>query len=356
MKKSTRRLLFLAFSILAAPWAMHSALAENSWRMTYLSSDPAGYWQFIQLVESQGLNGQDHFAGLELSVTSRSGLVKRFKFPTDLLSSLTAGRHVLIGTAQGSDFTIPQGFLPTDGGTIEFAGIDTWSYDALPANGFTALSRIGPVWMSEYGSSPPAGYNGVLNVLALFSGELWTPPIVRAESIVEYYSPPLDHYFLTGFQPDIDALDSGRIPGWLRTGESFYAWVNLYYDGLSDDPGVSEERQPDNLRPVCRLYLPPVDGDSHFFSASSDECAAASQGHSEYILETPQAFLATLPDQTGQCAQGAQPVYRLWNGRIDSNHRYTTSLQTRDEMLTRGYIAEGYGPNRVAMCVGGASQ
>ena len=44
------------------------------------------------------------------------------------------------------------------------------------------------------------------------------------------------------------------------------------------------------------------------------------------------------------------PVYRLWNNRVDSNHRYTSDRPTRDEMVAKGYVAEGYGPDSVIMC------
>jgi hypothetical protein len=43
-------------------------------------------------------------------------------------------------------------------------------------------------------------------------------------------------------------------------------------------------------------------------------------------------------------------VYRLWNARFDSNHRYTTDGGERDRLLSRGYVGEGYGPDAVAMC------
>jgi hypothetical protein len=43
------------------------------------------------------------------------------------------------------------------------------------------------------------------------------------------------------------------------------------------------------------------------------------------------------------------PVYRVWNQRFDSNHRYTTSTAIRDQMVARGGVAEGYGPNAVAL-------
>jgi len=41
---------------------------------------------------------------------------------------------------------------------------------------------------------------------------------------------------------------------------------------------------------------------------------------------------------------------RVWNGRADSNHRYTTDRATRDDMIAKGWIAEGDGPDRIAFC------
>jgi len=43
-------------------------------------------------------------------------------------------------------------------------------------------------------------------------------------------------------------------------------------------------------------------------------------------------------------------VYRMWNKRADSNHRYTTSVAVRESMLGKGYIPEGYGPDATSMC------
>ena len=71
----------------------------------------------------------------------------------------------------------------------------------------------------------------------------------------------------------------------------------------------------------------------------------------DWQLESDNVFQINLPDKaTGACAAKTVPVYRLWNHRRDSNHRYTTSAAIRDEMLATGYIAEGYGPDSVAMC------
>lgn len=43
-------------------------------------------------------------------------------------------------------------------------------------------------------------------------------------------------------------------------------------------------------------------------------------------------------------------MYRLWNQRVDSNHRDTTSTAIKAQMVAAGYLAEGYGPDDVAMC------
>ena len=64
--------------------------------------------------------------------------------------SSTANTRVLIAT-QGfadlhlitPDYVIPNGFLATDGGTINYAGVDQVTYGALPTDGTTAINRSG---------------------------------------------------------------------------------------------------------------------------------------------------------------------------------------------------------------------
>ena len=168
----------------------------------------------------------------------------------------------------------------------------------------------------------------------------------RAETVVEYYNASLDHYFVTPLADEIDALDSGRTAGWTRTG--------LVFEGsAAPGPGLS---------PVCRFYIPPEHGNSHFLSASPAECAAVvakipvDPNFSNYFYETPAEFYIALPDaSTGACPAGTAPVYRLWNQRADSNHRYMADAATRAAMVARGYAPEGYGPLGVAMCTTRAS-
>ena len=78
--------------------------------------------------------------------------------------------------------------------------------------------------------------------------------------------------------------------------------------------------------------------------------------YSGYIYETPSEFFIGLPDTTnGLCSTigippRPAPVYRLWNNRADSNHRYVTDLGLRSTMIGRGYVPEGYGPLGAVMC------
>jgi hypothetical protein len=71
---------------------------------------------------------------------------------------------------------------------------------------------------------------------------------------------------------------------------------------------------------------------------------------SGYIEEYAAAFYVALPDATGACPVGTVPVFRLWNQRVDSNHRYSTSSATVAQMQARNYVLEGNAPNFAAMC------
>jgi hypothetical protein len=174
-----------------------------------------------------------------------------------------------------------------------------------------------------------------------FVGDFPVSPAVSSLSpAVEYYNAALDHWFLTRFPDEIAKLDAGAFAGWVRTGKSFKVFTQ-------SDPAVP------GLRPVCRLYGNPARGlDSHFYSASASECQdAVTRFGDAWLPETAEAFWIEPPDErTGLCRVGTVPVYRTFNQRRDVNHRYTTDLTVRQQMLLRGHVAEGYGPDAVAMC------
>ncbi len=161
------------------------------------------------------------------------------------------------------------------------------------------------------------------------------PAQTVAVPVIEYYNATLDHYFMSALPADIAALDSGALQGWVRTGLGFKAFAT---------PVVGTS-------PVCRFYLPPAFGDSHFYSASPQECAEVSTKFPGFVHEAADVMHIGLPDTvSGSCPPGTAMVFRLWNARADSNHRYTTDASVRNAMLGRGYVAEGYGPEATIMC------
>jgi len=170
-----------------------------------------------------------------------------------------------------------------------------------------------------------------------------TPPAGPVPSVaraVEYYYAALDHYFMTANAAEIDALDAGRFPGWQRTGMSFNV-----VDGASDAAS--------GTNPVCRYYGNPAYGlDTHFYSASPDECAAVHRmWPDQWLLESSNVFRIYMPDVvTGACPTGTLPVYRTWNHRSDTNHRFTIDFGVQMMMMGRGGVAEGYGNPPVGMC------
>jgi hypothetical protein len=165
------------------------------------------------------------------------------------------------------------------------------------------------------------------------------PLSVAYQYVIEYYHPGFDHYFMTADLEEIAALDAGRFSGWRRTGAALELHAN--------DPYAYAP-----LSPVCRFYLPPGYGDSHFYTALPQECAAVQAQYPWFILERTDAFRTAIPQPTtGECPVARIPVYRVWNRSPATNHRYTTDSRVRDRMGYRGWIREGYGTEGVVMCV-----
>lgn len=170
---------------------------------------------------------------------------------------------------------------------------------------------------------------------ALMATMLPTQSAEANTTVVEFYNAAQDHYFVTSSAQEIADLDAGVHGGWRRTGLSFNA-----YD---------TDRAAANA--VCRFYLPPSFGDSHFYSASAQECADTVDRFPGFVLESANVFRIGLPDAiSGACLYGTMPVYRLWNARADTNHRYTTDRALWQHMRDVGWVAEGYGADQVIMC------
>lgn len=171
------------------------------------------------------------------------------------------------------------------------------------------------------------------------SGSLRAKPqagVVVKAAAIEYFHAAFEHYFVTAIGAEIAALDAGALPGWSRTGKSF----NVY----------ASTGAPAGTASVCRYFSTSFDPkSSHFYSAITGECHAL-LGNPDWQLEG-YVFDVTPPAADGSCPAGHAPVYRLYNdGRgAAPNHRFTTDLAVRSEMLARGFVPEGNGIG-VSMC------
>jgi uncharacterized delta-60 repeat protein len=168
-----------------------------------------------------------------------------------------------------------------------------------------------------------------------FSGS--APPAreftIAGEIVAEYYASSLDHYFVTWLPEEIAALEAEDIPGWTHTGKTFKVYS-------ASEAGTS---------PVCRFYIPPAFGNSHFLGLGEAECDRTRESYPAFILEAAQ-FMYVYPPAQGVCPSQTTPVYRVFDNRPDVNHRYVTEKSVRDEMLADGWVAEGAGPDAVALC------
>lgn len=234
------------------------------------------------------------------------------------------------------------------GGTLVVPLHDSWRYPAPPLDGWSMLDRDLGVVPANLGSTS-----------AIATPPVYPRPNLELATAYEYVHAS-GSYFLTTRADEIDALDSGRLPGWRRTGESFLLWARALDAGSrlpASAPGTAQ---------VCRALFVGASGFSHHYSAYAGECNALAA--SLPTFETPAAFHAVLPDpDSGHCpvlhyryespteVLGLHvellPVYRLWDGRVDPpRHRFVGSAKERDAMIARGWIAEGDGSDGVAFC------
>ena len=232
------------------------------------------------------------------------------------------------------------GSVPESGSNV-FAWVSDGSGHYVPVDG-SVINNNNP-FMVVFADLNLDGLPDLINIWSDQSGQIhWqtffnatpkAPPSSTAQ-VVEYYNASQDHYFMTWVPDEIAKLDAGTtIKGWARTGNSFQTYTTAQF-------GTS---------PICRFYIPPVLGDSHFYGRGTAECNATAQKNPSFILEDPafmQMFLPTL----GVCPANTTEVYRVFDNRPDANHRYMTDKTVRDQMVAKGWIAEGDGPNLVVMC------
>ena len=159
-------------------------------------------------------------------------------------------------------------------------------------------------------------------------------------TMVEYYFPALDYYFITSRASDIALLDG--IAAWQRTGKSF---------------AVYTEAQPGSTA-INRYYFDQVavknSRGSHFYTlvqGEKDLLASLNPAN----IQAPRlpydegvdshAFTPTVEGVGGTCAAGLTPVYRIFRGQAkfpdNPNHRFTTDTAIYNAFVTLGWDGDG---------------
>lgn len=225
-----------------------------------------------------------------------------------------------------------------------FPGYVTADPTAHTATGvLLAGGSLGALAQGQYSVTVSVStYDSVTGTLAHLCGGPWYATLVvssqpaptQTGEVVEFRNASLDRYFITQNLQEIAALDSGQIAGWSRTGLHFLA----YLPGMSDGRGVA----------ITRLYRASSVGHLFTFIYLESQFLATDPA---WQIEALNAFEIPVPSVlSGECAAGTMPVYRLWDGRADADHRYTTDPGVRDQMIHAGYIAEGFGPDSAFFC------
>jgi len=135
----------LTFLFAAALLASPLAADAHKWEIQEIFSNADGTVQFIEWFNA---DDDEDILSVESLSTSSGGFMS---FPSDLPTTLTAGKRLLLATAAfaaipgapAPDYILPDGFLSPSGDTITYTGGDVVSFGALPTDGVTSITRTG---------------------------------------------------------------------------------------------------------------------------------------------------------------------------------------------------------------------
>ena len=148
-----------------------NASAFALWFITEIYSNEDGSVQYVELFTEA--NGQENLTGQNLMALDEQGEVfNTYTFSEDSPSPTTA-RSLLIGTesliAAGGvtpDFILPENFMSLNGGSVDFAGFNTFDYDDFPSDPGDSLQRGGVFRAS------PRNFAGVFGFLPGFDTDI----------------------------------------------------------------------------------------------------------------------------------------------------------------------------------------
>jgi hypothetical protein len=156
-------ILLTAVGLVMAPAAQ---AAHHLWTISEAFSNASGTVQFVELTcPAAGENNIGAFA--LTSNTHALNFVTNLNGATSTANSWVLAATSGFGSLPGGvapDYIIPANFFNTGGGTLNYAGIDNWSYGAVPTDGVHSLLRNGSTAVNS--PSNFSGNTGSVNVSA----------------------------------------------------------------------------------------------------------------------------------------------------------------------------------------------
>ncbi len=295
----------------------------------------AGDRSAVVTVTSDGLGSPQSFTATGIGVTPSS------PGQLSMVAAIDAGAFMVGLTSPPASITITNigGTTVnvssiTSSNSAEFAIVQNTCAAVTPGASCSVAFTFLPAAVGARASTFTVTSDGVGSPQVIAVSGTGTDTATTIE-LIEYYHAAFDHYFITGIPDEISKLDAGVFQGWARTGLKFKAYP-------VDTPNASN---------VCRFFSTSFDPkSSHFYTPFTTECDIVKQ-NKDWTFEGL-VFAMPIPQLNGACAVGTVPVYRLYNDGQGAapNHRYTTDLAVRAQMIGKGWIPEGYGDVGVIMC------
>ena len=297
------RLGTIASMAITLAFASSVSAVFHTYRIEQIYSNSDGTVQFIVMHESQSSDGENLWGGHVLTAQG-GGIVNSFTFPNDLPSSATSGTRVLIATegfaALGvitPDYVVPDHFLSTTSGSVNFADVDQLGYSSLPTDGVMALGGNGqPIQnlaTNFAGQSVSISGSGP-GTVANYEGLWWNSPAGSESGWGINFAHQDDMIFATWFTYDTTGKAWWLSMSAAKTAEATYGGTLVSNDRSGVQCGAVQPDEGDRHRRRQR--------DAHVQRQRDGTFAYTVNGVTQTKSITRQVF-GTVP----ACTFGAQP-------------------------------------------------
>jgi hypothetical protein len=313
------------FVAVALVFLSPGAMADfHTFRIQQIYSNADGSVQFVVLREIKDSDGENKFAGHNLTATF-NGQPAYYDFPSDLPNAQTAGKYVLIGTQSLAalgvitpDYVMPDHFVPLADAIVNFAGVDALYYPALPTDGVNAIDRDGNIVPNV--AKNFAGQSAAITVpvivptpVANYEGLWWNSPPGSESGWGINFAHQGDVIFATWF-----TYDTNGKPVWLAVSANRTA-PGVYAGDLFTTSGPAFSAVPFDSNAVVETTV----GTAKFTFADSRNASFAytvndplGAGVSTQVKSiTRQEFASPLPDCTWNALAGLATAHNyqdLW--------------------------------------------